>query len=66
MRVKAKYNPKRWNKRLGPFRWNFSNFRFTSFSFKLWIFSWNSRRKNTVRADTVGPGSWSISLGDDE
>jgi hypothetical protein len=62
--MKAKYNPRRWSKRVGPFRVNFSNLRFTSWGIKFWIFSWNSKKKKAVRVDTFGPGSTTFS-GDD-
>jgi hypothetical protein len=43
--------------RLGPFRLNFTHNGFTSWSFKLGRWSWNSRARQH-RVDLPGPFSW--------
>jgi hypothetical protein len=43
--------------RLGPVRLHFTKKGFSSWSFKLWRWSWNSKtRRSTV--DLPGPASW--------
>lgn len=47
----------RWRKSLalGPFRWNFSNGRYTGFGLKVWRWRW-SARTGRHSFDTPGPG----------
>jgi hypothetical protein len=42
--------------KLGPFRWNFTERGYSSWSFQLGRFTWNSRRGKSV--DLPGPMSW--------
>jgi hypothetical protein len=44
--------------RLGPLRLNFTKKGFSSWSFKIWRWSWNSKAK-AHRIDLPGPASWS-------
>jgi hypothetical protein len=43
--------------RFGPFRLNFTKRGLSSWSFKFWRWSWNSRRKEH-RVDLPGPFFW--------
>jgi hypothetical protein len=43
--------------RLGPLRLNFTKRGFSSWSIKIWRWSWNSRAK-AHRVDLPGPASW--------
>lgn len=43
--------------RLGPLRLNFTKNGLSSWSFKIWRWSWNSRTK-AHRVDLPGPASW--------
>ncbi len=43
--------------RLGPFRLNFTKHGFSSWSFRLWRWSWNSKQREH-RFDLPGPASW--------
>lgn len=49
----------RWRKsfKLGPFRFNFTQRGFTSWSIKLGPWSWNSRQRRQ-RVDLPGPFRW--------
>lgn len=46
--------------RLGPVRLNFGNRGLTSWSIRIWRWSWNSRTR-TSRVDLPGPVSWKSS-----
>ncbi len=43
--------------RFGPFRFNFTKNGFSSWSFKVWRWSWNSKQRQH-RVDLPGPASW--------
>jgi hypothetical protein len=43
--------------RLGPFRFHFTKNGFSSWTFKLWRWSWNSKERAS-RIDLPGPASW--------
>lgn len=43
--------------KLGPFRFNFTQQGFSSWSFKIWRWSWNSKTR-AHRIDLPGPLSW--------
>jgi hypothetical protein len=48
--------------KLGPFRFNFTKKGFSSWSFKLGRWSWNSKTR-AHRVDLPGPASWSSKSG---
>jgi uncharacterized protein DUF4236 len=43
--------------RFGPIRWHFTEHGLSSWSFKLWRWTWNSRTKRHT-VDLPGPASW--------
>ena len=43
--------------RFGPFRFNFTKHGYSSWSFKIWRWSWNSKQRQH-RVDLPGPASW--------
>ncbi|HLT11674.1 MAG TPA: DUF4236 domain-containing protein [Micromonosporaceae bacterium] len=44
--------------KFGPLRFNFTKKGFSSWSIRIWRYSWNSR-KRAHRFDLPGPASWS-------
>jgi Protein of unknown function (DUF4236) len=49
--------------RLGPLRLNFTKHGFSSWSVKIWRWSWNSRTR-AHRVDLPGPASWTSKSSD--
>ena len=44
--------------KFGPFRFHFTKQGFSSWSIKIWRWSWNSKER-AQRVDLPGPASWS-------